>query len=59
MLILTRRAGEAIMIGDDIVVRVLSARGTQVRIGIEAPKSIPVHRDEVYESIHGKQQRGN
>ncbi|APC19455.1 carbon storage regulator (plasmid) [Pseudomonas frederiksbergensis] len=51
MLILTRRNGEAINIGDDIIIRVLSVDGGQVRIGIDAPQEVPVHRDEVYERI--------
>ncbi len=51
MLILTRHVGEGIMIGDDVVVRILQVNGNQVRIGIEAPKEIPVHREEVYKRI--------
>lgn len=53
MLILTRRKGEAIMIGDDVTVCVLSVEGSQVRLGIQAPQSVDVHRDEVYKRIHG------
>jgi len=51
MLILTRRAGEALMIGDDVVVKILHVDGNQVRIGIDAPKKIPVHREEIYKKI--------
>ena len=51
MLILTRKSGEGIRIGDDIRVVVLEVKGNQVRIGIEASASMPVHRDEVYEKI--------
>nr|WP_308809687.1 carbon storage regulator CsrA [Providencia sp. PROV195] len=51
MLILTRRVGETLMIGDDIKVTVLGVKGTQVRIGIEAPKDVGVHRQEIYNAI--------
>ena len=51
MLVLTRKSGEKIIIGDDIVVTVLDVAGTQVRIGIEAPREIAVHRSEIYERI--------
>jgi len=51
MLILTRRIGESIIIGDNIEIRVLDIRGFQARLGIEAPKEIGVHREEIYERI--------
>jgi len=51
MLILTRRSGEGIRIGDDIRIVILEIKGNQVRVGIEAPEAVQVHRDEVYESI--------
>ena len=51
MLILTRRTGETVMIGNDVTITILGVKGNQVRIGINAPKSIPVHREEVYERI--------
>lgn len=54
MLILTRRVGESLVIGDDIVVSVLEMKGNQVRLGIEAPKSVTVHRKEVYERIQAE-----
>jgi carbon storage regulator len=52
MLVVTRRANEAIVIRDDIVVTVVSVRGDQVRIGVEAPKSVSVNRKEIQEAIH-------
>lgn len=57
MLILTRRIGESVYIGDDVRLTVLGVRGTQVRIGINAPKEVPVHREEIYYRI--KHEQGN
>jgi carbon storage regulator len=54
MLILTRRVGEALMIGDNVTVTVLGIKGSQVRIGVLAPKDVGVHREEIYERITGE-----
>lgn len=51
MLVLTRRPGESIMIGDDVVITVLDVRGDVVRVGINAPRSVQVHREEVYREL--------
>jgi carbon storage regulator len=56
MLILTRRVGETVMVGDDVTVTVLGVKGNQVRIGINAPKNVAVHREEIYERIKREQQ---
>jgi carbon storage regulator len=51
MLVLTRRAGESVMIGDSVIVTVLEARGDVIRLGIQAPRDVQVHREEVYREL--------
>jgi carbon storage regulator len=58
MLILTRRVGETLMIGNDVTVTVLGVKGSQVRIGVNAPKDVTVHREEIYERIRHDQPQG-
>ncbi len=58
MLILTRRVGETLMIGDNVTVTVLGVKGNQVRIGINAPKDLAVHREEIYQRIKREQKDG-
>lgn len=57
MLILTRRVGEALMIGDDISISVLGVKGNQVRIGIDAPREVAVHREEIFNRIKSEELR--
>ncbi len=52
MLVLSRRKDESIMVGEDVEVKIVDVRGNKVRLGITAPRSIPVHRKEIYEAIH-------
>ena len=54
-MILTRRVGETVMIGDEVTITVLGVKGNQVRVGIKAPKSVAVHREEIYERIKREQ----
>ncbi len=59
MLILTRRVGESLRIGDEVSVTVLGIKGSQVRIGVNAPKSVSVHREEVYDRINDKNSKNS
>lgn len=59
MLILTRRVGETLNIGDEVRVTVLGIKGNQVRIGVTAPKDVPVHREEIYERIQREKDGGD
>lgn len=55
MLVLTRQRDESIMIGDDVVLRIVDIRGDKVRVGIQAPPQVPVHREEVFQAIRTQQ----
>ncbi|CAL7964432.1 Translational regulator CsrA [Gammaproteobacteria bacterium] len=57
MLILTRRVGESLIIGDKIIITTLAIKGNQVRVGINAPKEVTVHREEVYTNISGRKKQ--
>jgi len=59
MLILTRRVGETLMVGDEVTVTVLGVKGNQVRLGVNAPKEVAVHREEIYERIKREQGDGS
>ena len=58
MLILTRRVGETLMVGDEVTVTVLGVKGNQVRIGVNAPKDVAVHREEIYDRIKKEAESG-
>lgn len=58
MLILSRKFNEAVMVGDEVRIVVVDIRGDKVRLGIEAPQAVPVHRQEVYDALNRGEQRG-
>ena len=58
MLILTRRIGETVVIGDDVKITVLGVKGNQVRLGVDAPKDVSVHREEIYQRIQSEKDQG-
>jgi carbon storage regulator CsrA len=57
MLILTRRVGETLMVGEEVTVRVMAVNGSQVRIGINAPKDVEVHREEIYDRVQAEKKQ--
>lgn len=59
MLILTRRVGETLMVGDEVTVTVLGVKGNQVRIGVNAPKDVSVHREEIYQRIQKEKEQND
>ena len=59
MLVLTRRVNETLMVGDEVTVTVLGIKGNQVRIGVNAPREVAVHREEIYDRIKTEEQQGN
>ena len=59
MLILTRRVGETLMIGDEVTVTILGVKGNQVRIGVNAPRDVAVHREEIFDRIKNEQDQQN
>jgi carbon storage regulator len=59
MLILTRRVGETVVIGNDVTVTVLGVKGNQVRLGVNAPREVAVHREEIFERIQGEKPAGD
>ena len=59
MLILTRRTGESLVIGDDVTITVLAIKGNQIRLGIDAPKHVSVHRQEIQEKINESSNKGD